>query len=686
MMKTCKKTPFVWKLVLLLVVLALLLPSSNVRADTMVYLPGDSFYPTLAPAARLTQSYGSCWWDDGGAGNTVCSPVWRRAILINGSGFNFTLFTDAQRRGFLQIWVDGTLRQSLSFNHWGWRTVSITGLTPGVHEVLLRVDGTVCADPEDTDNCADAGNPSSYYFNTLTVLGPGDLNPPANPAWATETHGALDGIWQNSVATPEFTWPDGTDAESGVAGYEVYFGSDQNGTSVNFQAGTTYTTTVPVADGRYSFRLRTRDRVLNTAPWVTLFDFLYDGTPPNIALAHTGISGAGGWWMSALDLSATITDVHSGVALAEMSLDGGAAQPVSDQTFSADGVYTVVYTVTDLAGNLASLTEQVWMDQTPPVAQLDVSGTPGENGWYLSDVDLQAHGTDVTSGLASAELDVNSSGIWTNTTTLTANGMYAVDYRATDVAGWTVVNGPETIRIDQEQPIQNILHAPADGQVITEQMDFVGASLDLVSGLQSVAYRVDNGAWSPVTLVGAGGTWEFRLHTDSLEDGLRTIAIRTKDMAGNATVWQVQVQVQKPVPVPAQGFVLFARLTAIPTPTPLPSPTPTVSEQEALPAAQEPMPVVVQPPLPTTVATMPSVPLIYEGEKPQPISMGVALSVLPILGLLSAVLLLYDPRPAQLTKFVQYGYKIQDHQELKTLIAFVSGSLIDQNSHKEKRS
>lgn len=669
---------------MLLVVLALLLPSSTVRADTLPYLPGDSFYPTLAPAARLTQSYGSCWWDDGGAGNTVCGPVWRRAVLINGSGFNFTLFTDAQRRGSLQVWVDGTLRQSLSFNHWGWRTVSVTDLTPGVHEVLLRVDWTTCADPEDTDNCADAGHPSSYYFNRLTVLGPGDLNPPTNPAWATETHGVLNGVWQNGLAMPEFSWPDGTDAESGVAGYEVYFGVDPNGTATNFQSGTTYTTTSPLADGEYFFRLRTRDQAMNTAPWVTLFHFLYDGTPPTIALTRNGVSGAGGWWIAPLELSATISDALCGVASAEMRLDGGAAQAVSDQTFSTDGVYTLVYTATDLAGNLASLTEQVWMDQTAPVAQLAASGILGENGWYLSAVDLQAHGTDATSGLASAELAVDGSGIWTNVLTLIADGMYAVDYRATDVAGWTAVNGPETIRIDQEPPIQNILHAPSDGQVITGQMDFVGASLDLVSGLQSVAYRVDSGVWSAVTMVGAGGTWEFRLDAASLEDGLRTIAIRTRDMAGNETFWQVQVQVQKPAPVPTQVFAFFARPTARPTPTPLPSPTPVALKQEESPA-RESAPVVVNPAIATVVAVIQPAPVLYTVEAPQPVNVAVGLSVVPILGLLSALLLLYDPRPAQLNRFVETGKQAMlDQGTWKEVAGFLSGSRI-QSANKEKK-
>ncbi|MCD4673070.1 MAG: HYR domain-containing protein, partial [Anaerolineaceae bacterium] len=443
-MKNNRRFFILLKSVLLTVVMALVLPSSSVSSASTLYLPGDSFYPTLAAPEYLTETYGSCYYDSSGVGATVCGPVWRRGFRINGSGFTYAIWTDTHRLGHLQVWVDGVLEDSLTFNYYGWQTATVSGLTPGVHEVLLRVDGTACADPSDTDNCADPSNPNSYFFNELTVTGPGDLDPPTNPASAAETHGAVDGVWQNTINMPEFTWPAGTDALSGAAGYEVYFGADPNGTSTDFQVGTTYTTTAPYADGTYYLRLRTKDNADNYAPWVTLFTFNVDTTPPVIVLSRSGTAGAGGWWTSPLDLSAVITDAGSGVASFNRVIDGGAPQPVSDQTFAMDGTHTVVYFAVDNAGNPATVTENVWIDQTLPVPQLDATGTMGENGWYVSAVGLQANGTDAASGLAAAELEVGGSGVWMNAITLNTSGTYPVAYRAADVAGLTATDGPDT--------------------------------------------------------------------------------------------------------------------------------------------------------------------------------------------------------------------------------------------------
>jgi hypothetical protein len=678
---------------LLMFFIALVLPSSAARGDSTILMPGDVIRITIADPAYFTSSVGQCMYHDGGVGVTICEDTWLRAFRINGSGIRFNFWTDTTRRGFLQIWVDGVQYHNLTFNYYGTRNPEVTGLAPGIHEVVLRVDNTVCASASSVD-CYEypgSGRPDSFYFNNLTVLGPGDMDPPTNPASATETHGAADSTWQNVVNMPEFTWPAGTDADSGVAGYEVYFGTDPNGTSTNFQAGTTYTTTAPYADGAYTLRLRTKDNAGNYAPWVTLFTFNVDTTPPVISHSRTGVAGAGGWWVSPFTLSTTITDAHSGVATSRMSQDADAPEAVADIHFSVEGMYQVVYSAVDNAGNLASSTQDAWLDIVSPVLHYNIAtGGTLVNGWYNKNVVLVAASTDGISGIANDELEINGSGTWVSNVLLDTSGIYTVQQRASDAAGHTIMSSwipPDTIQIDKERPVQTVILAPSQGQVVSNSvMDFVGNSADGLSGLQSVEYQVGGGAWHSL-IVTAGGDWQFQVNSETLDDGLRTIAIRTTDTAGNIENWQVQVDVQNPEPAaPVQAIIrIFTKPTATPlpspTPTMIPSPMPVVEEEEETPAAA---PVIEITPMPT--ATPEPNPVVYEEvEKEEPINIAVGLTSLPILGTLAAALFLYDPRPAQLKKLTTVAQDMApDINGLKNLMSFVGGTLLSKKSDEEE--
>ena len=110
------------------------------------------------------------------------------------------------------------------------------------------------------------------------------------------------------------------------------------------------------------------------------------------------------------------------------------------------------------------------------------------------------------------------------------------------------------------------------------------------------------GAWHSLNVT-ASGDWQFQVNSETLEDGLRTIAIRTTDTAGNTLNWQVQVDVQNPAPAPdpIQSVIrIFAKPTAtpLPSPTALPSPTPVRIEEKEAPPAPAAAPVIVNTPTP----------------------------------------------------------------------------------------
>jgi hypothetical protein len=110
-----------------------------------------------------------------------------------------------------------------------------------------------------------------------------DATPPPNPSSATETHGTLNGVWQNTVSDPAFTWTEPSDGDgSGVYGAHRYWGTDPNGVSTDgLHSHGLYNPAMVPDSGMYFLRLQTEDRAGNLAPWVTVFTFLYDVTPPD---------------------------------------------------------------------------------------------------------------------------------------------------------------------------------------------------------------------------------------------------------------------------------------------------------------------------------------------------------------------------------------------------------------------
>ena len=143
--------------------------------------------------------------------------------------------------------------------------------------------------------------------------------------------------------------------------------------------------------------------------------------------------GLGGWWTSAVTVTATATDAGtpvSGVASDEASVDGAAWAPLraAGVQVSSDGSHTVRVRATDVAGNVsAPSSATVKIDRTAPKAKATVSGRS-----------VTLTGSDATSGLARLEYRVGS-GAWSTYTRQVTLPKQATSlgYRAVDKAGNT---------------------------------------------------------------------------------------------------------------------------------------------------------------------------------------------------------------------------------------------------------
>lgn len=105
-----------------------------------------------------------------------------------------------------------------------------------------------------------------------------DPQPPANPTSVLETGGVQSDVWQSALNDPDFIWGGATDADTSVVSYNVYWGSNPDGTSATETTDGGYNPG-PVAPGIYYLRVRTKDEAGNWSEWTTLFVFKYKEQP-----------------------------------------------------------------------------------------------------------------------------------------------------------------------------------------------------------------------------------------------------------------------------------------------------------------------------------------------------------------------------------------------------------------------
>ncbi len=152
-----------------------------------------------------------------------------------------------------------------------------------------------------------------------------------------------------------------------------------------------------------------------------------DTTPPVITPNISGTSGTNGWYTSDVTVSWTVTDPDSSIT---------SSTGCGQTTITTDTAGTALTCSATSAGGTSSQSVTIKCDKTPPSATLSVtSGTPGNNGWYTSDVTVHTSGTDTISGPVTCTADqfqttetagtnfngscTNDAGLSTNAATLT---------------------------------------------------------------------------------------------------------------------------------------------------------------------------------------------------------------------------------------------------------------------------
>ncbi|MGH3880993.1 MAG: OmpL47-type beta-barrel domain-containing protein [Actinophytocola sp.] len=287
-----------------------------------------------------------------------------------------------------------------------------------------------------------------------------------------------------------------------------------------------------------------------------------DTTPPTVTAELTGEQDAEGNYVGSATATLSATDDSSGVDSVEYSLDGGAwttyAAPVVVNTV---GDHMLHYRATDVAGNTSPegmtdftvVTDDGGEDTTPPTVSAEVTGEQDAEGNFVGSATVTVAATDEGSGVASVEYEVDDTGFqpYTGPVTVSDLGDHAVQYRATDAAGNVSLTGSVPFRVVEDDGGEDTTPPTVTAEVSGEQdadgnyVDSATVTLsatDAGSGVASVEYSLDGGAFAPYTApVVVNTPGEHMLH------------YRATDNAGNVS------------PEGMAGFTVVEQDTTVPT-------------------------------------------------------------------------------------------------------------------------
>jgi hypothetical protein len=302
-------------------------------------------------------------------------------------------------------------------------------------------------------------------------------------------------------------------------GFATTIGGDIAGTSFSC-AGPTCTQSLPPGSGATHFQATAATSGLSSAAGNA--SFAYDPTPPSATLVVSGMAASNGWYTAA-SVSTTGADTISGLASTQVSVDGGAWQA---SVALVEGVHSVTGRAFDQAGNQSATPSRVVkVDNTPPVISASITSGTLVAGWYVTDVTLTAVASDATSGLGSVEHRLDG-GAWQTGDVLVvaSEGPHTVDFRATDQAGLRATT-TLSFRVDKTPPSITFTPTgtPGTGGWYTSPVTLAISATDALSGVASVEYRLDSGAWAVGTSL-------------VLNDGEHTVEARATDKAGNRSV------------------------------------------------------------------------------------------------------------------------------------------------------
>jgi hypothetical protein len=365
-------------------------------------------------------------------------------------------------------WCIGTLTLNLNASDPQGAGLLITGTLNG-NNFACPSGATACSIPVTQETSTGA---ITYRVNASTGLAAAGSASYKLDATTPILNGSLNGVagtnsWYRSNVTLNVT---SSDSLSGLAATTA---------SINGGAATAVTGPLSFSDGISTVVVTATDNAGNSTQ--TTQTIQVDTITPSLSTALSGTSGANGWYVSTVTITPSASDSGSGLAALEATVDNGAWSIVNGPLSFTDGIHTYQFRATDTAGNVTQTVEQtVKVDTTTPSISLNISGTNGKNGWYVSDVTVTPILSDSTAGIAALEAAVDN-GVWTivNGPLSFTDGLHSYQFKVTDQAGNSTTIPIQNLKIDTIAPFIDMTAALSLGETVYYALEDYGSGLEL---------------------------------------------------------------------------------------------------------------------------------------------------------------------------------------------------------------
>lgn len=205
------------------------------------------------------------------------------------------------------------------------------------------------------------------------------------------------------------------------------------------------------------------------------------------------------------------------------------------------------YAFTGAIDNLPWTAKNAWLDSVAPTTTATLSGTVGENEWYISSVEVSLAAEDNADGTGIEKIEYGWDGlawlVYSAPIVISDNSIKKIYYRATDKVNNVEITQSQNINIDTIAPRTDISLTGNLGTNGWHTSD-VSAVLNSIddsngSGVEITEYSFDNLTWNAYSSV-----------ITVSEEGAATIFYRSKDKAGNTeTTASRTVNIDKTFPV-----------------------------------------------------------------------------------------------------------------------------------------
>ncbi|HUR67873.1 MAG TPA: hypothetical protein VM370_01400, partial [Candidatus Thermoplasmatota archaeon] len=380
----------------------------------------------------------------------------------------------------------------------------------GAHSITARATDVA-------GNAADAAISVSLDATAPVVALATDCATPGNLGWC------LSGI-SASVST--------SDATSGLAAVTCALDGE----------ATDCATLGASADGAHDLAATATDAAGNAASAST--SVLVDRTAPTVALdLSCATPGELGWCLDAsFTFAASGADATSGLAAVACAVD--AAPAPCDASVSGDGLHSVSASVTDVAGNTATIERSLRLDH----AGIDLSiatdcATPGNDLWCRApSVSYTGAARAASSSVASVLCTIDGADAPCDGA-VALEGMHTIAIAAVSTSGATATESA-TFGIDSVAPLASMTLACAQpgnaGWCLAESLGYDGLASDATSGVAGVACTVD-GASAPCAGALAG-------------EGAHGATIAVADAAGNVADASASTSIDSVAPAIARAL------------------------------------------------------------------------------------------------------------------------------------